>query len=124
MMKLVLDATGGDFAPDSNLQGAADAVRSFEDLEIILIGPQKEIEDRFHVLFKDQMHETFFGRISFLDAPEVITPDEHPAMALRTKKKSPFVMGMQMIHNKEADAFLSAGSTGAVMAGAMFISPK
>lgn len=59
-------------------------------------------------------------RLTVVDAPEVITTEEHPVMALRRKKNSTFVVGMDIVRRKEAQAFVSAGSTGALMAGAMF----
>ena len=60
------------------------------------------------------------SRLTVVDAPEVITTEEHPVMALRRKKNSTFVVGMDIVRRKEAEAFVSAGSTGALMAGAMF----
>ena len=60
------------------------------------------------------------NRLTVVDAPEVITTEEHPVMALRRKKNSTFVVGMDIVRRKEAQAFVSAGSTGALMAGAMF----
>ena len=120
-MRIVLDATGGDKAPVINLEGAVEALRAWPDVEIILLGPAESLEGEWKAASAGKLTPEQEARVSVKDAPEIITPEEHPAMALRRKKLSPFVVGMQMVHEKEADAFVSAGSTGAVMAGAMFI---
>ena len=106
-MKIVVDAMGGDFAPKVNVDGAIDALREYPDMDIILVGPQALVEETISA----------YGDV---DAPEVITTEEHPVMALRRKKNSTFVVGMDIVRRKEAQAFVSAGSTGALMAGAMF----
>ena len=120
MMKIVLDAMGGDFAPKVNVDGAIDALREFEDVQIILAGPQELIEKTIGEYADQAAYEKVKDRLSIADAPEVITTEEHPVMALRRKKNSTFNVGMDIVRRKEAQAFVSAGSTGAVMAGAMF----
>lgn len=119
-MKIVVDAMGGDFAPKVNVDGAIDALRAFEQMQIVLVGPQALIEKTIGEYADQGALETVKDRLSVVDAPEVITPEEHPVMALRRKKNSTFVIGMDMVRRKEAEAFVSAGSTGALMAGAMF----
>lgn len=119
-MKIVVDAMGGDFAPKVNVDGAIDALREYEDMEIVLVGPQKLVEDTIDAYQDQAAAKAVRNRLSVVDAPEVITTEEHPVMALRRKKQSTFVVGMDMVRQKEAEAFVSAGSTGALMAGAMF----
>jgi len=120
MMKIVLDAMGGDYAPKVNVDGAIDALREFDDIEIALVGPQELLEKTIGEYADQAAYDTVKGRLSVVNATEVITTEEHPVMALRRKKDSTFNVGMDIVRRKEAQAFVSAGSTGAVMAGAMF----
>ena len=113
-MRIFLDAMGGDFAPQAPVAGAVEALRRFPDLEITLAGALDQVEP----LLKDC--EDVRSRITLLDAPEVITNNESPVMGVRTKKKSATVLGMLQVRDKEADGFVSAGSTGATLAGGMF----
>ena len=120
MMKIVVDAMGGDFAPKVNVDGAIDALREYKDMEIVLVGPQELVEKTIGEYADQQAAASVRDRLTVVDAPEVITTEEHPVMALRRKKNSTFCVGMDMVRRKEAQAFVSAGSTGALMAGAMF----
>lgn len=113
-MRIFLDAMGGDFAPQAPVAGAVEALRRFPDLEITLAGALDQVEP----LLKEC--DDVRSRITLLDAPEVITNNESPVMGVRTKKKSATVLGMLQVRDKEADGFVSAGSTGATLAGGMF----
>ena len=119
-MKIVVDAMGGDFAPKVNVDGAIDALREYPDMDIILVGPQALVEETISAYGDAEVLGRVRERLTVVDAPEVITTEEHPVMALRRKKNSTFVVGMDIVRRKEAQAFVSAGSTGALMAGAMF----
>lgn len=119
-MKIVVDAMGGDFAPKVNVDGAIDALREYADMEIVLAGPQALIEETIAAYADAQALSAVRSRLSVVDAPEVISTEEHPVMALRRKKNSTFAVGMDIVRHGEAQAFVSAGSTGALMAGAMF----
>ena len=119
-MKIVVDAMGGDFAPKVNVDGAIDALREYPDMDIILVGPQALVEETISAYGDAEALGRVRERLTVVDAPEVITTEEHPVMALRRKKNSTFVVGMDIVRRKEAQAFVSAGSTGALMAGAMF----
>ncbi len=119
-MRIVVDAMGGDFAPKVNVDGAVDALREYADMEIVLAGPQALLEETVAAYADQQALSGVRDRLSIVDAPEVISPEEHPVMALRRKKNSTFCIGMDIVRHKEAQAFVSAGSTGALMAGAMF----
>lgn len=120
MITLVLDAMGGDNAPKVNVDGAIDALRAFEDIEVALVGPQELLEKTISEYADQAGYDAVKERLRIVHASEVITTQEHPVMALRRKKDSTFNVGMDMVRRKEAQAFVSAGSTGAVMAGAMF----
>lgn len=113
-MRIFVDAMGGDFAPQSPVEGALEALRRYPEIEITLAGVLPEIEK--YLVDCDDVR----SRITLLDAPEIITNDESPVMGVRRKTKSATVMGMLQLREKEADGFVSAGSTGAVLAGGMF----
>ena len=113
-MRIFLDAMGGDHAPQAPVEGAIEALRKHPDLTIVLAGDLKQVEP----LLQDCSDVR--SRIQLVDAPEVITNDESPVMGVRTKKKSATVIGMLQLRNREVDGFVSAGSTGAVLAGGMF----
>jgi len=113
-MKIFVDAMGGDFAPQAPVAGAIEALRRYPEIEVVLAGVIPEIEK--HLVDCDDVR----SRITLLDAPEVITNDESPVMGVRRKTNSATVKGMLALRNKEVDGFVSAGSTGAVLAGGMF----
>lgn len=113
-MKIFIDAMGGDFAPQSPVAGTIEALRRFPNLEVVLAGVIPEIEK--HLTDCDDVR----NRIDLLDAPEVITNDESPVMGVRRKTNSATVKGMLALRDKTVDGFVSAGSTGAVLAGGMF----
>ena len=111
MMRVALDAMGGDHAPREIVAGAADAVRDF-DVEVILAGPGDRLKDELR-------HVQEQGRLRIVDAPEVIGMAEAPAMALRRKRRSSIAVALDLVRRGEADAMVSAGNTGAVMAAAL-----
>ena len=113
-MRIFVDAMGGDYAPQAPVEGAVEALRRYPNIEITLAGDLKQVEP----LLKEC--DDVRGRITLLDAPEVITNHESPVMGVRTKKNSATVQGMLQLKEKQADGFVSAGSTGAVLAGGMF----
>ncbi|SKA76319.1 phosphate:acyl-[acyl carrier protein] acyltransferase [Clostridium sp. USBA 49] len=113
-MKLAVDGMGGDFAPDAVVQGCVDAVREF-GIDIILTGPEYILKDKL------KKYDYPKEKIKLLDSNEIITPNEEPLKALKNKKDSSLVKALELVKLKEADAILSAGSTGALMAGASLI---
>ena len=113
--KVVLDAMGGDNAPVEVVKGAVDAVTSRDDIKVILVGQEAVVMEE---LAKYQYPKE---RIQVVDAPEIIEMAEPPVVAIRKKKQSSIVIGMNMVKNKEADAFVSAGSSGAVLVGGQVI---
>ena len=113
-MRIFVDAMGGDYAPQAPVEGAVEALRRYPNIEITLAGDLEQVEP----LLKDC--DDVRGRITLLHASEVITNHESPVMGVRTKKNSATVQGMLQLKEKQADGFVSAGSTGAVLAGGMF----
>ena len=113
-MRIFVDAMGGDNAPQAPVEGCLEALRRFPALEITLAGVLSEVEP----LLKDC--DDVRGRITLVDAPEIITNHDHPVMGVRTKKQSATVIGMLQVRDGQADGFVSAGSTGATLAGGMF----
>lgn len=115
-MKIALDAMGGDFAPESIVEGAVNAKRELlqADEEIILIGLEDEIKSQLDRLGVG--HDEF----SIVHASQTIDMGEHPTKAISQKQDSSIVKGYGMLKAGMADAFCSAGNTGAMLVGAMF----
>ncbi len=117
-MKIYLDAMGGDNAPDSTVGGAREALCEFPALEIVLGGPREIVDGKLRELFSDAPE--LLARVTVEDCPELIAIEEAPVMAVRKKTRSAIVDGLLKLKDKQVDAFVSAGSTGAVLAGGMF----
>lgn len=113
--KVVLDAMGGDNAPYEIVKGAVNAVSSRSDVKVFLVGQESIVKEELakYSYPKDQ--------IEVVHAEEVIEMAEPPVMAIRKKKQSSIVVGMKMVKDKEADAFVSAGSSGAILVGGQTI---
>ncbi len=115
-MRIALDAMGTDQAPVSEVAGAVGALRDYDSgLEILLVGDQKKIRRELsnHADYPED-------RLRIVHAPERINSSDAPAAAVRRKKGSSIVVGIKLHQEGEADAFVSAGSTGAVMAASLF----
>lgn len=108
-MKIIVDAMGGDNAPEANVFGCVDAVNQVNGFEVILVGKEEEIH---RLLSKSDYPK---DRIKVVNALEVITNDDKPTKAAKEKKGSSMVVGVRMLKNKEGDVFVSAGNTGALM---------
>lgn len=115
MTRVALDAMGGDNAPGEIVKGAVDAVNSRKEIEVILTGKEEVIKQE---LAKCTYPEE---QIRIVDATEVIETAEPPVMAIRRKKDSSIVKAMKLVKEGEADAFVSAGSSGAVLVGGQVI---
>jgi len=109
---IALDAMGGDNAPGEIVKGAVQAAREL-GVKVALVGRQEAIEAAV------AKHGARPEGLTVVDAPDVIDMDEAPAQAARHKKGSSIVVGLKAVKRGEADAFVSAGNTGAVMAGAI-----
>ncbi|MGB0387425.1 MAG: phosphate acyltransferase PlsX [Ardenticatenaceae bacterium] len=112
-MRIALDVMGGDFAPQSPIEGAILAAKAYPDTEVILVGQEDVIKSE---LAKHKKAPSF----EIVHASEVIEMDDHPAQAAKKKKDSSMVVGMKLVKNKEADAFFSAGNTGGMLAAGIF----
>ena len=114
-MKVALDAMGGDNAPGEIVKGALQALREEPSLYLYLVGRKEEIEP----LTKEA--SDLKERFQILHAEEVIEMAEPPVMAIRRKKDSSIVRAMKLVKEGECDAFVSSGSTGAILVGAQLI---
>lgn len=111
-VRVIVDAMGGDNAPMEPVKGAVEAVRERKDIHVILVGQQKVIEKELAAYSGYPADQ-----IEIVHASEVIETAEPPVMAIRKKKDSSIVVGLNMVKRQEADAFVSSGSTGAVLVG-------
>ncbi len=112
---IALDAMGGDFAPRNEVIAAVEAFNEFPEVRILLVGREKEI---LNALTENNLS---FPKENIINADEVITMSEVPTVAIRTKKNSSIVVGANLVRDKVAHAFVSAGNTGAVMAASTLI---
>ena len=113
--KVALDAMGGDNAPQAVVQGAVDVALKREDIKIFLVGQEDVVNAEL------QKYTYPKERIEVVHASEVIETAEPPVMAIRKKKDSSIVVALNMVKKGEADAFVSAGSSGAVLVGGQLI---
>lgn len=114
-VKVALDAMGGDNAPVEIVKGAIDALAESEELVVYLVGKEKAIQEE---LAKYQYDDK---RISVVNADEVIEMAEPPVMAIRRKKESSLVKALYLVKDGTCDAFVSAGSSGAILVGGQLI---
>lgn len=112
---IALDAMGGDNAPAEIVKGAVEAVEKEPSMKVFLIGVQGAIEKE---LIKYQYNKS---QIEVVHASEIIETAEPPVNAIRRKKDSSMVVGMKMVKDAKADAFVSAGSSGAILVGGQVI---
>jgi len=114
-INIVVDAMGGDNAPAAVVGGVVEAVGKRSDIHIILVG----IEDQVKAELSKYKYNP--KQIEVKNANSVITPDEPPVAAIRAKKDSSIVVGMKLVREGAADAFISAGSSGAILVGGQVI---
>jgi len=118
-VRILLDAMGGDNAPDANIKGAVKAVDQVE-AEIILIGKEDVIRERVKELFGKEIEE-ISDRLKIQNATETIEMTDGPTDAIKHKKDSSMVVGFNMLKKDEGDVFISAGNSGALLAGATLL---
>lgn len=116
MVRISIDAMGGDYAPAEIVKGTVEALNERSDISAVLVGDESAIRREL-----DGLKDWPKDRISVHHASQVIEMAESPVMAIRRKKDSSIVRGMQLVKNKEADAFISGGNSGAVMVGGQAI---
>lgn len=114
-MKIVVDGFGGDNAPRSVLEGCAMAVKEYDDVEIIITGDRKEIER----VAKEQ--NISLNKIEIADADGVIEVEDDATMILKEKKNCSMAVAFRLLAEGKGDAFVSGGSTGAIVVGASFL---
>jgi len=114
-MKIAIDAFGGDDAPGAMLEGCCKALSDSDDFDIIITGDETLVSNGLKMLGCNS------SRIEIVHAPMVISCEEQPTIAIKRKKDSSLVKALELVANGGADAFVSAGSTGAVLAGATLI---
>ena len=112
-MKVIVDAFGGDYSPEETVLGAIDALNAKSSLTVVLTGDESRISD----VLKGQSYDA--SRLTVVNAPDVVTNNDVPTDAVRTKKDSSLVKGLELLAtDDEAQAFVSTGATGAVLVGA------
>lgn len=111
MKKIAVDAMGGDHAPQALVEGVNQAIQDFKDIEVILYGDEAKIKQ----------YLTATERVSIVHTDEKINSDDEPTRAIRRKKQASMVLAAHAVKNGEADAMLSAGNTGALLAAGYFI---
>lgn len=115
-MRIGLDVMGGDFAPDSTVLGALEAVKEFsKDTRLVLVGDEKKI---IPILEKENCDPNQFD---IVNSTETIDMGDHPAKAFAKKPNSSIAVGFQLLRNGEIDGFASAGNTGAMLVGVHYI---
>ena len=116
LVKVALDAMGGDNAPGAIVQGAIEAVKAREELFVYLVGQTEAIKAELN---KYSGYDE--KRVEIVEAPDIITNDEAPVDAIRHKDNSSVVKALYLVKNGQADAIVSAGSTGALLVGGQLI---
>lgn len=115
LVTVALDAMGGDYAPVETVKGGVDAVNASKEIKVLMVGDEEKIRKELAKYTYDP------ERIEVVGATEVIDNNEPPVQAIRNKKDSSLVRCQRLVKQGEADAMVSAGSTGAVLAGGQLI---
>lgn len=111
MFKIAIDAMGGDHAPNAVVEGVNKAIATFPEIEVLLFGDEAQIKPLL----------TVEDRVTIVHTDEVVESDDEPVAAVRRKKGSSMVMAAQYVKEKKADALLSAGNTGALLASGLLV---
>ena len=113
-MKIALDAMGGDLAPQATVQGALSALRQTNnEIHIVLVGDEEQI--------KAELGNSIPDNISIFPTTEIVTMHDNGSKVIKSKPDSSLVQGIKLVKENKADAFISAGHTGAVMATSLFL---
>ncbi len=116
-MKIAIDAMGGDFAPLAPVKGALLARERYPDVELVLVGHEADIMDALREAGRSAVPDG----VTLRNASEVVEIADDPATAFKKKPDSSMTVGLNMVRDSEADGFVSAGSTGALLAGATLV---
>lgn len=115
-LKIILDAMGGDLAPEAPVQGAIEAAKAY-GVEIVLVGRGEEILE----VLKKQGIENLPAGMEIANADDVVDMHDDPASVIHKRKNSSMIVGLKMLADGKGDAFVSAGSTGALLTGATLL---
>jgi len=118
-MKILLDAMGGDNAPDANIKGAINAINKIK-AEVVLIGKEQIIREKVKEFYGKEIEE-ISNRLTIKNATETIEMEDTPTIAIKHKKDSSMVVGFKMLKEGEGDVFISAGNSGALLTGATLL---
>ncbi len=118
-MKILLDAMGGDNAPDANIKGAVNSINKVK-AEVVLIGKEDVIRSKIKEFYGKEIEE-ISDRLKIKNATETIEMEDQPTVAIRHKKDSSMVVGFRMLKEGEGEVFISAGNSGALLTGATLI---
>ena len=118
-MIILLDAMGGDNAPDANIKGAVNAINKVK-AEVVLVGKEEVIRGKIKEFYGKEIEE-ISARLKIKNATETIEMEDVPTMAIKHKKDSSMVVGFRMLKEDEGDVFISAGNSGALLTGATLI---
>ncbi len=118
-MKILLDAMGGDNAPDATIRGAVSAIDEVES-EVVLIGQEAVINTKVREFYGKSLKE-ISPRLSIYNAKEIIEMEDTPTVAIKNKKDSSMVVGFNLLKQGEGDVFISAGNSGALLTGATLL---
>ena len=118
-MKILLDAMGGDNGPDANIKGAINAINQIK-AELVLIGKEEIIREKVKEFYGKTLEE-ISPRLKVKNATETIEMEDKPTDSIKHKKDSSMVVGFRMLKEGEGDVFISAGNSGALLAGATLL---
>lgn len=114
VLKIVIDAMGGDQAPDEIIKGVVKAVKKFPDITCILTGKENKLTEKLKELTYNE------DRLKIVNATQTVSMSDKPSAVLRNKKDSAIIVGADLVKEDKAEALISAGNTGAVMAASIF----
>ena len=119
-MTILLDAMGGDNAPDAVIKGAVKAINEIKS-DIFLIGNEKLINERVKEIFNKESINKVSERIKIYNTTEIITMEDIPTVAIKNKKDSSMVVGFRLLKEGKGDVFISAGNSGALLTGSTLL---
>lgn len=119
-MTILLDAMGGDNAPDDVIKGAVKAINEIKS-NILLIGNEKIINEKVKEIFNKENIKEISNRIDIYNTTEIITMEDTPTIAIKNKKDSSMVVGFRLLNEEKGDVFVSAGNSGALLTGATLL---
>lgn len=118
-MRIILDAMGGDNAPDANIRGAINAINKIK-AEVVLVGKEEIIRSKVKEFYGKEIEE-ISDRLKIRNATDTIEMEDTPTLAIKHKKDSSMVVGFRMLKEEEGEVFISAGNSGALLAGATLL---